>query len=158
MNRWVEITFDCLPMRSIGRLDVPMDASPKFRALGERIKAALDKHGSFNTYYLYQARCVFHVVNRPDRGMIDFAFEGTVFTDSTDCRTERADLQVQLVKETCDWLREPVVRWFEETVTHAVCVEFDRFIEAGDLERAKRRLEELRSQADASGGYLGMYL
>ena len=29
MDRWVEISFDCLPLRSVGRLDIPMDASPK---------------------------------------------------------------------------------------------------------------------------------
>ncbi len=33
MNRWVEITFDCLPLRTITRFDIPLDASPKYRAL-----------------------------------------------------------------------------------------------------------------------------
>jgi hypothetical protein len=158
MNRWVHITFDCLPLRIVGRLDVPIDASPVFRAQCERIKAAIEKHGSFNTYYLYHARCIFHLVNRDDAGMIEFQFEGTVFTDSSDTRTERADLTVELVRETCDWLTEPVVKWFDTTVVRAVCAEFDRFIEAGDLERAKHRMEELRAQADQSGGYMGMYL
>lgn len=31
MDRFVDISFDCLPLRSIGRMDVPLDASPKFR-------------------------------------------------------------------------------------------------------------------------------
>jgi hypothetical protein len=158
MSRWVEITFDCLPLRSVGRLDVPLDASPVFRALCERIKAAIDTHGSFNTYYLYNAACVFHLVNREDLGMIHFRFEGTVFTNNSDLQTERADLTVELVKETCDWLKEPIVDWFRETVMQAVCVEFDRYIAAGDLDKAKRRMEELRAQADQSGGYMGMYL
>ena len=55
MNRPVDISFDCLPLRSIGRLDIPLDASPKYRARCERIKAAIDKHGSHNAYYLYHA-------------------------------------------------------------------------------------------------------
>ena len=158
MTRWVEITFDCLPLRSVGRLDVPIDASPKFRALCERIKSAIDRHGSFNTYYLYNASCRFHLVNRDDRGMIEFRFEGTVFTDSQDQHTERSELTVELIRETCDWLKEPIVEWFQETVVQAVIVEFDRFIEAGDLEKARQRLEQLRSKADQQGGYLGMYL
>jgi hypothetical protein len=158
MNRWVEITFDCLPLRSVGRLDVPLDASPVFHSLCERIKAAIDRHGSFNTYYLYNARCVFHLLNRTDEGMIEFRFEGTLFTDSSDCKTERSDLTVELTRETCDWLKEPIVEWFRETCARAVCVEFDRYIEAGDLEKAKRRMEQLRAQADQSGGYMGMYL
>ena len=50
MDRYVEITFDCLPLRSLSRLDIPIDASPKFRAKCERIKQALETHGSLNTY------------------------------------------------------------------------------------------------------------
>jgi hypothetical protein len=158
MTRWVEFTFDCLPLRSVGRLDVPLDASPKFRALCERIKLAIDRHGSHNTYYLYNATCRFHLVNRDDLGMIEFRFEGTVFTDAQDLKTERCDLDIELTRETCDWLTEPIVNWFRETVTRAAIVEFDRFIEAGDLEKARQRLERMRSQEDQQGGYLGMYL
>ena len=158
MNRWVEITFDCLPLRSVGRMDVPLDASPTFRTLCENIKAAIDKHGSFNTYYVYSARCAFHLLNHDTLGMIEFRFEGTLFTDATDCKTERCDLTVELVRETCDWLKEPVVEWFRETVTQAVRVEFDHFIDAGDLEKTRQRVEKLRSQADQLGGYMGMYL
>ena len=75
MSRWVEITFDCLPMRSVGRMDIPLDASPKFRERCERIKAALEHHGSFNTYYLYNAGCKFHLTNRDEVGMLEFRFE-----------------------------------------------------------------------------------
>jgi hypothetical protein len=63
-----------------------------------------------------------------------------------------------LARETCDWLTEPIVQWFHESVTHAVKVEFDRYIAAGDLAQAHRRAEELQAQADAQGGYVGMYL
>jgi hypothetical protein len=158
MTRWVEITFDCLPLRSVGRLDVPLDASPKFHALCERIKRAIDQHGSHNTYYLYNATCRFHLFNHDELGMLEFRFEGTVFTDTQDQRTERCDLTVELTRETCDWLKEPIVNWFRETVVRAVTVEFDRFIEAGDLEKARQRLERMRAAADQQGGYLGMYL
>jgi hypothetical protein len=159
MPRWVEISFDCLPLRSVGRLDVPLDASPKHRELCERIKAAIEKHGSHNTYFLYNARCAFHLTNRDDLGMIEFAFSGTALTDAEDCRTERCDLdQVELLRETCEWLTEPIVQWFSESVAHAVAVEFDRYIEAGDLDQAKQRVEKIQAASDQSGGYVGMYL
>lgn len=158
MTRYVEITFDCLPLRTVGRRDIPIDASPKFRALYERILAALDTHGSHNTYYLYNARCAFHLTNAPEAGMLDFQFEGTVFTDSSDMKTERCDLHVTLDRETCDWLTEPVVHWFEQTVDRAVRVEFDRYIAAGDLQKAVERMEKLQAEQDASGGFLGMGL
>jgi hypothetical protein len=158
MNRWVDITFDCLPLRSVGRLDVPIDASPKFRELCTRVKAAIEKHGSHNTYYLYNARCIYHLVNADDTGVAEFRYEGVVITDPEDRRTKRCDLQVELLRETCDWLTEPVVQWFRETVTQAVAVEFDRYIEAGDLEQAKNRIEQVQAASDEAGGYLGMYL
>ncbi len=158
MNRWVDIQFDCMPLRSVGRLDVPLDASPKYRAFCERVKAAIDKHGSHNTYYLYNARCIYHLANSDDVGVVEFRFEGVVLTDATDQRTERCDLLVELVRETCDWLTEPVVAWFADTVSKSVAVEFDRYIEAGDLEQAKRRIEEIQAASDQSGGFVGMYL
>jgi hypothetical protein len=65
---------------------------------------------------------------------------------------------VEIVRETCDWLTEPVVQWFNETVPHAVLAEFDRYIEAGDLAQTKLRLEKIRAESDESGGFLGMYL
>ena len=27
MKQWIEISFDCLPLRTIGRLDIPLDAA-----------------------------------------------------------------------------------------------------------------------------------
>jgi hypothetical protein len=158
MNRWVEITFDCLPLRSVGRMDIPLDASPKFRERCERIKAAIDKHGTFNTYFLYNAACKFHLTNRETSGMIEFRFEGTAITDQPDLRTDRCDLDVELVRETCDWLTAPVVDWFHQTVVHAVRAEFDRYIEAGDLAKTKERMQKLQAELEKSGGHVGMYL
>jgi hypothetical protein len=158
MQRYVEVMFDCLPLRSIGRLDIPIDASPRYRARCERIKGAIETHGSHNTYYLYNAHCIFHLTNTPDLGMLDFSFEGTVMTDDTDEHAAHAHLEVALERETCDWLTEPVVTWFKETVPRAVMAEFDRYIAAGDLEQAKRRIEALQAKADQTGGYMGMYL
>lgn len=158
MERWVEIEFDCLPLRSVARLDIPLDASPKFRQRCERVKHAIDRHGRHNTYYLSNASCRFHLVNSPEQGMIEFKFEGTVLTDPQDIKTASADLQVELVRETCDWLTAPIVTWFEESVTRAVMVEFDRYIAAGDLQKAKERAEEMQKKMEQAGGYVGMYL
>jgi|SRR5690606_34398443 hypothetical protein len=158
MNRYVDITFDCLPLRTISRVDIPIDASPKYRARCERILKAMEAHGTFNTYYLYNARCVYHLTNHPEQGMLEFAFEGTVMTDASDRVTERSDLQVELIRETCDWLTEPIVAWFTESVRRAVQAEFDRYIAAGDLEQAVRRIERLQKESDQQGGFVGMYL
>lgn len=158
MNRYVEITFDCLPLRTISRVDIPIDASPKYRARCERILKAMEAHGTFNTYYLYNARCVYHLTNHPEQGMLEFGFEGTVMTDASDRVTERSDVQVELIRETCDWLTEPIVHWFNESVRRAVQVEFDRYIAAGDLEQAVRRIERLQKESDQHGGFVGMYL
>jgi hypothetical protein len=156
---WVEIAFDCRPLRTIGRLDVPIDASPKFQQMCERIKASLEKHGSYNTYYLYNGRCTYHLTNHDDKGRIEFRFEGTVFTDETDEHTVRGDLTVvELVRETCDWLIQPVVDWFHQTVERSVRVEFDRYIAAGDLNKTLERIAQLQSQTEQSGGFVGMFL
>jgi hypothetical protein len=158
MNHWVDITFDCLPLRMVVRMDVPIDASPKYQAFCQRVKAALEKHSTFNTYYLYNAACTYHLTNREDLGLIRFRFEGTVITDEEDRHAVRCDLDVELAAETCNWLTEPVVAWFRDGVRHAVAVEFDRYIEAGDLEQTKRRLQTLQAASDNAGGFVGMYL
>ena len=158
MAQPVEISFDCLPLRSLGRLDVPLDGSPGLRAQAERVQKAIRTHGLHNTYYLHHARCVFHLTSDPAVGMIEFRFEGTVLTDEQDSRAVRCDLDVGLVGETCDWLTEPIVSWFRETVCRAVLVEFDRFIAAGDLKRTIERLARLEAESDARAGFLGMGL
>ena len=154
----VEIAFDCVPLRSINRLDIPLDASPKFRARYERIQAAIQRHGRHNSYYLYNAHCRFQLTNDPNLGMLEFLFRGTVLTDSNDQRTEETHLEVELTQETCDWLSEPAVSFFHETVRRAVVIEFDRYIQAGDLAQTIKRLEKLQEQSDELGGYLGMFL
>ena len=158
MDRWVEIEFDCMPLRTVGRLDIPVDASPKYQAFCLRVKKAIQQHGSFNTYYLYNAKCTFHLTNDQSVGMIQFGFEGTVMTDAEDQHTARCELQANLLRETCKWLNEPVVEWLRESVSHAVCVEFDRYIRAGDLEQTKQRIEQLQAASDEAGGFVGMYL
>jgi hypothetical protein len=157
-RQYVEIAFDCLPLRTVGRLDIPIDASPKYRERCERVKREIERHGTHNAYYLYHASCAFHLTNDPDHGMLEFSFDGTVLTDSTDQRTDQAHLHVELVRETCDWLTEPVVDWFRETVSQAVKREFDLYIAAGSLEQTQKRIAELQAKADEAGGYVGLYL
>ena len=158
MPDWVDVSFDCLPLRSVGRLDVPMDASPRYQQRCMDIKSAMEKHGSHNSYYLYNAQVTFHLTNVEEIGMIQFRFEGTVLTDAVDEKSVRMDLQVELVRETCDWLNEPIVQWFCETVPRTVGVEFDRYVENGDLEKTRLRLKEIESQSDEQDGFMGMYL
>jgi hypothetical protein len=154
----VDISFDCLPLRSIGRFDIPPDASPQQLALGQRIRRAAAKHGLHNTYYLCNGRCVFQLTNHQQLGMIEFAFEGTVATDADDQKTSQCDLAIELRREVCPWLTAPAVRWLTETVTEAVKVEFDRYIAAGDLRKTIERLDRLQAESDARGGFLGMGL
>ena len=158
MSQHVDIRFDCLPLRSVTRLDIPIDASPVYRARCERIKEALEKHGSHNTYFLYNAQCAFHLTNQSDFGMVQYSFEGTVITDPSDEHTIHCDLHVELVRETCDWLTEPVSTWLAATVSKAVQVEFDRYIAAGDLAQTIQRIRKLQAETDERGGYVGMYL
>jgi len=158
MTQWVKISFDCVPLRSIARLDVPLDASPKYRQKLERIKQAIERHGNHNSYYLHNARCIYHLVNSEELGVLEFSLEGTVLTNDTDQKTQHADLQVELVRETCDWLTQPVVQWFQQTVEQSVKVEFDRYIAAGDLDQTRQRIAKLQQQADEAGGYVGLYL
>ena len=158
MSNYVEITFECLPLRSITRFDVPLDAPPELEAKIERLNRAVAKHGLHNTYYLHNARCVYHLTNDQNLGMLEFRFEGTVLTDPDDQETLRSDLEVNLDKETCDWLAKPIVQWFCETVDQAVRVEFNRYIAAGDLQKTIERVEKLHAESNAHGGFLGMGL
>ncbi|MFK8112320.1 MAG: hypothetical protein AB8B91_08960 [Rubripirellula sp.] len=157
-GQWVEVEFECLPLRSITRLDVPVDASPAYEQFVLRVKAAMAKHGSHNAYYLHRGVCAFHVTNDPARGRVAFAFEGTVLTGQSDQATKALDLTVKMDRETCPWLSEPVVHFFEESVQHAVLVEFDRYILAGDLEKTQQRIKAVQEQSDSADGFVGMYL
>lgn len=157
-GRWVEIEFDCLPLRSVARLDVPLDASPAYEQFVLRVKNAMQKHGSHNSYYLHRGVCKFHLTNNSEIGELAFRFEGTVLTGEADRKTRSMDLSVELDRETCGWLNEPIVNFFSESVQHAVMVEFARYIEAGDLTKTEQRIEKLAEQNDLTEGYVGMYL
>lgn len=158
MDRWVEISFDCMPLRNVGRMDIPIDASPRYRQFCETVKAAIDTHGSHNSFFLYNARCKFHLTNDAARGLIEFGFQGTALTNSDDSKTRQCHLDVELVGETCDWLTSTIVDWFRDTVPRSVAVEFDRYIDAGDLELAKQRIEKIQEASDDADGFVGMYL
>lgn len=157
-HRPVDIAFDCLPLRSVTRLDPPLDASPGLVAKWERIKKAISEHGTHNAYYLHNAHCRFFVTNNPDCGMIAFKFEGVLFTDENDAFSRRASLDVTLDQENVPWLEQHVVRWFAESVSHAVCAEFNRYIGAGDPGLTRQRIEQLQQQIEQSGGFVGMHL
>jgi hypothetical protein len=154
----VAITFECTPLRSVPRFDVPLDASPGYRAWLERFQRAVGRHGTRNTYYLPDGSCTFQFTNNPAAGWTRFAFEGTVLTDEADARTIGSDLVIDLDGETCDWLTQPAVEWLRLSVKHAVEAEFDRYIAAGDLSRALERLAREQAASDAAGGFLGMNL
>ncbi len=154
----VAIRFDCTPLRAAAGVRVPAEASPRFRALVARMEAASRRHGIRNTYYLSAATCRFHLTNLPDIGWVEFAVEGTVITDDRDTRTVGSDLEVVLVRETCDWLTQPAVEWLTVSARRAVEAEFDRYIAAGDLERSLERLRREQADSDAAGGFLGMNL
>jgi hypothetical protein len=132
----IEIAFDCLPLRSLGRLDVPLDASDALRRRAERIKAALAEFAAERTYYLYNAHCVFRFANSEIDGACRFEFEGVVRTDAGDRKCQDAQLDVRLVSETCGGVPAEVEAWLAHQVRRGVAVEFDRFIAAGQLERA----------------------
>ena len=156
--RWVEIEFDCLPLRTVQRVDVPLDASPKYEAIVLGVKAAIEEHGVHNTYYLHNAACTYHLTNDASRGMVRFKVEGTVITDATDSHTKSCHVDVKLERENCDWLNEAVVRWLSESAREALVVEFNRYILAGDLTKAEERIKKIQAESDASEGYMGMYL
>jgi hypothetical protein len=158
MAQSVTISFECLPLRAISRFDVPLDAPPDYEALANRIRRAVETHGLHNSYYLHRASCDFHLTNDPSVGLLSFRFEGVVLTDPCDRNTLHCHLDVDLVAETCDWLTEPVVKWFSETVRRAVQSEFDQFIRSGDLERTVQRMLRLQQDCDSHGGFLGMWL
>ncbi len=158
VDHFVQIEFDCLPLRSLPRFDAPPDATPRQEALALSIRQAVHKHGTHNTFYLYNARCVFHLTNDPNVGMLEFGFHGTVLTDADDLAAQSCDLEVELNRDVCDWITTPVVDWFRETVSRAVQVEFDRYIAAGDLQKTVERMERLAVEMDAGGGFVGMGL
>lgn len=157
-GQWVDIEFDCLPLRSITRLDVPVDASPAYEQFILRVKEAMQKHGSHNSYYLHRGSCTYHLTNDPEQGTVTFHFEGTVLTDTSDRVAKAVDITVKLGSETCPWLNEPIVGFLAESIQHALLIEFNRYIQAGDLEKTEQRIKAVQEQSDAADGYVGMYL
>jgi len=146
----VEIAFDCLPLRSVGRVDVPLDASPAFRARCERLQQAIATHGAENSYFLYNAHCTYRLANSSIENMLRFTFDGIVVTDRSDCKSVRADLRIELAAETCGLMTTDVLAWFQHAVERAVLIEFDHFIAAGQLEERVRQLGSVDSIADVS--------
>jgi hypothetical protein len=158
MDPWVDISFRCVPLRSVTRLTPAVDAPEETVALFRRLRAAVQKHGHHNSYYLHDGKCVYHLTNHEQLGLLEFQFEGTVLTDADDVKTLQSDLEVELVGEVCPWLVASVTDWFVESVREAVKVEFDQFILAGDLEKTKQRMEEFQAACNAQGGFLGIGL
>jgi hypothetical protein len=151
VNGNVDIAFDCLPLRSVGRVDVPLDASPAFRARCEHLQRAIETHGAQHAYFLYNTRCVFRLANSDVENMVRFTFEGTLLTDEGDCRAERADLAVVLAAETCGGISPNVLAWFRGVVERAVMIEFNRFLSAGspaDSAGEPRQAQRLTGIAD----------
>lgn len=148
MEPLVDIAFDCLPLRSICRVDIPLDASPAFRARCQQLLYAIDSHTGENAYYLYNTRCVFRLANSDVTGMVRFSFDGTVTTDRSDCKADRADLAVELVGETCGGVPPEVLAWYRHVVERAVLTEFDRFIAAGSLAARVDELGKVDSVSD----------
>jgi hypothetical protein len=155
MEPQVDIEFDCLPLRSVGRVDVPLDASRAFRARCEQLQRAIDAHGTQNAYFLYNTRCVFRLANSDLVNMVRFTFDGTVITDRSDGLADRADLTVKLTAETCGGVPPEVLRWFRPVVERAVLNEFDRFILAGRLAARVDELGMVTCVADLAG-FAGM--
>ncbi len=157
-GHWVEVVFDCMPLRTVNRVDAPLDASPKLAAKFLRVKAAIEKHGTLNCYYLHNATCTYYLTNDPQQGMMEFEFEGVVLTDQQDVQSRSCDLQVSLRRETCSWLNQSIVAWLSETVQRNVLIEFDRYIAQGDLTKTLERIEQTQQASDEAGGFVGMYL
>ena len=155
MEPVVDIAFDCLPLRSLPRVDIPIDASPAFRARCERLRNALDAHPGENAYYLYNTRCTYRLANSDIDNMLRFSFDGTLVTDRSDCKADRADLNIVLTAETCGGVPPAALDWLRGVVRQAVLIEFDRFIADGQLAARKDELGSVDSIATI-GDFAGM--
>jgi hypothetical protein len=151
MTPVVDIAFDCLPLRSIGRVDIPIDASPAYRARCEQLLQAIATHGNTNAYYLYNTRCVYRLANSDVDNMLRFSFDGTLLTDRSDGRADHADLDVRLVSQTCGEMPVEVLAWFHRVVQQAVLIEFNHFIAAGSLAEQVQKLGTIDSVHDIAG-------
>jgi hypothetical protein len=157
MQRNVEISFDCLPLRSVARLDVPLDASPALRLRHQRLQQAIQRHGASNAYFLYNTRCVFRLANSQVENMLRFSFDGVVLTDRSDRRADRAELTIELQAATCPPPSAEVLSWLRLVVERAVLIEFDHFIDAGSLDQRVSELDQVESLADIRD-FAGLHL
>jgi hypothetical protein len=155
MEPVVDIEFDCLPLRSVSRVDVPLDASPAFRARCERLQQAMEAHRGGNAYFLYNTSCTYRLANSDIDNMLRFTFDGTLQTDRSDCKAERADLDIKLAAETCGGVSPAAIEWLRKVVGRAVLVEFDRFISAGQLAHRVDQLGKVDSIKDVAS-FAGM--
>ena len=155
MQPVVDIAFDCLPLRSVARVDVPLDASPAFRARCQRLQQAIEVHTGKNAYFLYNTRCTYRLANSDIDNMLRFSFDGTLLTDRSDCKADRADLNVALTAETCGGVPPAALDWLHGIVTRAVLIEFDRFIADGQLADRVKQLGSIDSITDVEG-FAGM--
>jgi hypothetical protein len=147
----VDIAFECLPLRSVARLDVPLDASDALRLRAAHIKSAFDAYGPDRTYFLYNARCVYRFANSEVEGVCRFEFEGVVRTDEGDRKCEETSLDVRLVSETCGGVPPQAGAWLAQRVQEAVAIEFDRFIAAGALAAGAARSGDLQHLGELAG-------
>ena len=155
MQPVVDIAFDCLPLRSVARVDVPIDASPAFRARCERLQQAIEAHSGENAYFLYNTRCTYRLANSDIENMLRFSFDGTLVTDRSDCKADRAELNVVLIAETCGGVPPAALEWLRRVIERAVLIEFDRFIGAGRLAERVDQLGQVDSITDIAG-FAGM--
>jgi hypothetical protein len=156
MTQAVTIVFDCLPFRQVGHMGLPLDASDEQRALWRRFRAALAKHGTENTYFLYNADCTFRLSNSHD-GWLRFLFEATVRTDTADSRPEEIDLAVRLAETDFPTpIADDALAFFREAVRRAVLAEFQLFIDEGNLRRAMAQQEQVLREWDRTRGFIGI--
>jgi hypothetical protein len=148
MQPVVDIEFDCIPLRSVARVDVPLDASPEFRARCERLQQATEAHAGENAYFLYNTRCTYRLANSDVDNMLRFSFDGTLVTDLSDCKADRAELNVVLTAETCGGVPPAALDWLRGVVYRAILIEFDRFIADGQL---AQRIDELQDISSITG-------
>lgn len=154
----LQISFDCLPLRSVARLETPVDLLPEWQTHYAHLRRALQVHGAYNSYYLCNGLCEIRLSNDPKVGTLTFSFEGTVVTDANDAKTQLCQLYVELKEAVCDWLTPAALAWFRESVTRAVAVEFDRYIAATNPVPALWRIETMEAECDACGGFVAMGL
>jgi len=152
------ISFDCLPLRCVSRLDPPLDLLPECQTQYARIRRALEVHGPHNSYYLSRGVCEFRLSSNPAVGTLVFAFEGTVLTNADDSRTQFCQLYVDLKEAACDWLTPPGLDWFRESVARAVAVEFDRYIAATGTTPSQRPRVAVMEGCETFGAYMAIGL